>query len=499
MGKVLKMRRNFNTTLIRKAGAIFVFALTALGPAFLSAQPHIAWIQRYNGPVNRTDNAVKMALDIKGNVYIVGISQPEIVTIKYDKHGNLLWDRRYGGPGGGTSSAIGIGVDSNGNVYVGGTTVGVGTSSDFTVLKYDSNGNQFWVARYNVSSNGDGATDFTVDALGNSYITGFSYVGGLRNYDGVVVKFDSQGVCVGSLIKDSGPGSWDVVEKIAIGSEGANYIVGGNLFGSPFLERVSRWTVNTSQPFKRLSVDSKQNIYAANIAGDYVTRKYDSSGTLIWGKSYNGPANGTEWVRDMVFDLQTNVLVTGGSPGSGSGVDFATVKYDSDGNEKWVQRYNGPSNGDDEARGTAVDKSGNVYVVGTSWQSGAETDIVTIKYDSSGNQKWVYRYNGPFSGSDGGVDITVNSDGDVYVTGHSIDYTSSYDIVTIKFVSHQRGDLDGDEILTLNDIALQLNCVFLGTGDCPPSAAELNCDDKLTPADIVILLLFFYASLSPPC
>ncbi|MBV1874594.1 MAG: SBBP repeat-containing protein [Gammaproteobacteria bacterium] len=44
--------------------------------------------------------------------------------------------------------------------------------------------------------------------------------------------------------------------------------------------------------------------------------------------------------------------------------DFATIKYDSMGNELWLARFNGPANGKDYAKVIAVDNVGNVYVAG---------------------------------------------------------------------------------------------------------------------------------------
>jgi hypothetical protein len=46
----------------------------------------------------------------------------------------------------------------------------------------------------------------------------------------------------------------------------------------------------------------------------------------------------------MVLDAAGNVYVTGESLG-GTSFDYATVKDDSDGNQQWVARYNGPGNG----------------------------------------------------------------------------------------------------------------------------------------------------------
>src|SRR5207248_794868 len=129
----------------------------------------------------------------------------------------------------------------------------------------------------------------------------------------------------------------------------------------------------------------------------------------------NGPGNNTDQANAIAVDSAGNVYVTGLSFGSATGFDYATVKYDTNGNQLWVQRYNGPGNNTDQANAIAVDSAGNVYVTGSSFGSGSSLDYATIKYDTNGNQEWLQRYNGPGNGSDAARAIAIDAASNVYV------------------------------------------------------------------------------------
>ena len=92
--------------------------------------------------------------------------------------------------------------------------------------------------------------------------------------------------------------------------------------------------------------------------------------------------------------------MTGFSVGLNGSYDYATTKYNASGQEQWVGRYDGPANGIDFATAIAVDGSGDTYVTGSSEGSGTSDDYATIKYDSAGQEQWVARYDGPANNLD---------------------------------------------------------------------------------------------------
>ena len=132
-----------------------------------------------------------------------------------------------------------------------------------------------------------------------------------------------------------------------------------------------------------------------------------------WVARYNGPWNFMDEARAIAVDDAGNVYVTGGSDGVGIGLDYATIKYNSAGQQQWVARYNGPVNGEDEADAIAVDSSGNVYVTGRSPGAGTADDYATIKYNSAGQEQWVARFDGLGHGGDDAYAIALDSSGNV--------------------------------------------------------------------------------------
>src|SRR6476646_9505206 len=103
------------------------------------------------------------------------------------------WVARYNGTGNGNDEAKAVAVDNSGNVYVAGTMLGSGTLNDLATIKYDSAGNQLWVAIYNDFDNPDAQLNaMTIDRSGNVYVTGASGVSNVY-YDCTTIKYNSAG------------------------------------------------------------------------------------------------------------------------------------------------------------------------------------------------------------------------------------------------------------------------------------------------------------------
>ncbi len=102
--------------------------------------------------------------------------------------------------------------------------------------------------------------------------------------------------------------------------------------------------------------------------------------SLLRTNLYPTPQVGVSGASAIAVDSSNSVYITGFSPGSNGSNDIVTIKYGSSGSQSWLQRYNGPANGNDAGNAIAVDPSGNVYVTGYETTATGGTEIVTIKY-----------------------------------------------------------------------------------------------------------------------
>ncbi|UCE38526.1 MAG: SBBP repeat-containing protein [Thermoplasmata archaeon] len=454
---------------------IMPWVLTIPGSTNVAAQVTEEWVARYDSPESDVDAAVGMVIDpfgfiiVTGNSHNAGTSE-DFVTVKYDSDGNEIWVSRYNGPGDTRDIPNDIAVDLDGRIYVTGEIGGISAT-----VAYAPNGTELWVR---IFSSGV-LSAIATDSYNNVFVTGYGYMGGVGT-DCVTIAYDSQGNNLWTAEYD-GPGNYyDVANDIGTDSFGNVYITGYAAYSMVESDCVTiaynstgkeQWVAlyndskNTDNVGNALTVDPLGNVHITGYSSDpvtdtdFVTIAYNSSGVELWASEFKGPANANDMAFDLTTDLSQNVYVTGQSyhPSTGTRHDYATVAYDSAGNELWVATYNGPANHRDYGKAIAYHNSGKIYVTG--WSAGSDElnmDYAIIAYDTSGNELWVMRYNGPADTVDFAEDIALDQFGNVYVTGVSIGIGTSYDYVTIKYSQESSealvADAGADQIVNEGDI-----------------------------------------------
>jgi hypothetical protein len=279
------------------------------------------------------------------------------------------------------------------------------------------------------SANDDVGSGIAVDGSGNIYVTGKSntswngpgscltsgispcplnaFTGG---YDVFLLKLDSSGAYqwhtfYGSTGDDAGNG-------IAVDGSGNVYVIGVSS---------ADWGI------------SENRINGHSGGDDIFVIKLNSNGERLW-HTFLGSVNDDGGVA-IAVDSGGNTYITGSSTATwGTSpvhaftgyVDAVVAKLNSSGVLQWNSFYGSGSS--DGGNGIALDGSGNIYVVGSSWAtwsvsaaspvngfSGSE-DIFALKLNNSGAYQW-HTFLG--AGNNFGSAIALDASNNVYITGYS--------------------------------------------------------------------------------
>ncbi len=423
-----------------------------------TAQVMEQWVQRFTSDSTRNENVNDMYVDAEGNVYVTGSQRQtnanvdiQSVTVKYNSQGEQQWIQNYVAVNNNGAFTRAIHVDASGNVYVTGeTAIYSGGGNDMLVIKYSPNGTQLWSYVFEYSGAYNGGYDIVTDLTGNVYVVG-EYATNVITYNNIsLVKFSPEGALLNQTFYHSNS---EGGRKIGLDGAG-KIIVGGYVNDNDSLSFVVLkyeqnldfvWAARYGQGIGNQNVidmviDNNSNIIITGTNSttiDYSTVKFDPTGSVMWSKLYNSPT-GWDMARAIVKDNLGNVYITGSTGTSGLPFTYkiTTIKYSPAGDELWVGPYDGTGIGADGYTGynLAIDNEASVYVIG---QVYGNSNIVTVKYNTSGSFEWAKMFNGGTNNSsDNPVAIGVDQDKNVVAVGNTSDNnsTTGYDIVIIKYV-----------------------------------------------------------------
>jgi hypothetical protein len=280
-----------------------------------------------------------------------------------------------------------------------------------------------WVQRYNgYGLDYDQANALALDDSGNVYITGSTqYQGGFKC---VTIKYSRAGVQQWLREYHSGFIDHNLGLDVAVDGNGNCYVA-----STTGLLRYDRsgnliWVRYDQADMQKIAVDSAGYIYSSGLGAldDYIwytTVKYDSLGVRHW-RDYATAVGGAYKLFDMFLDHSGNVIVVGSKINAVSVADYVTIKYSSIGERLWWRYYNGLASQqcDDFAYAGTSDKNGNLYITGASMDASGFFNCTTIKYGPSGDTIWIKRLFPP----SGGYDLKIDSRGNICIASRCCGY-----------------------------------------------------------------------------
>lgn len=321
----------------------------------------LQWARDVSGGYNEIES---LSIDQNSNSYVVGhyrspnisfksfnllnnstTGTSDLFITKYDTNGNVVWAKTGGGSN--DDKAKSLVSDANGNIYVTGTftspTIVFGpitltnsslNHTDIFLVKYNTVGNLLWAKRFGGALD-DSAKSITLDNSGNIILTGSydssSIQFGPSNFlnsspgteDIFISKFDSLGNVLWA--KSAGGSNSDIANGIATDSLD-NIVITGNFF-SPVLNFETTNLLNSNLAFS-----------------DIFVTKYNSTGNVLWSKSFGG--NDNDISNSVDVDNNSNIIITGNF--KSDVINFDSITYNNVGHEDIFM--------------TKLDPSGNVLI-----------------------------------------------------------------------------------------------------------------------------------------
>lgn len=305
----------------------------------------------------------------------------------YSTSGTLVWDLTI--PSADIAWVNFVDVDANGNFYIGGIESKNGNyrTSQTHIAKIDANGNLLW---HKIIS--EGLT--TTEAYNMKLVGNYLYLCGdldSTNYNiAWLAKFDLSGDEVWKKTFDSGGEVY--FDNLTVDNSGNITLSGAADYGYRYLavqynasgninwQYPSTLTGNFEQYFTSISQDDAGNIYllgteegSSSFDFEITTTKLNSSGSLIWSKSYT---TGDGYSTEIRLGPNGNLHVFASTEDNFDD-SIAVLKYDTSGTLLWLTKYS--INASSYGNGGLIDASGNIYM------NAMESDSVGfVKLDASG-------------------------------------------------------------------------------------------------------------------
>ena len=360
-------------------------------------------------------------------------------TIQFSFSQQFEWVKSYGGTS--SISQLSLVADNSGNIYAVGRFTGQ--------IDFDPGAGTF-----NLTSNG--------------------------SFDAYIQKLDPNGNFLWA--KSFGGTLLDVAHSIAIDAS-------GNVFTTGFFQGLADFDPGSG--VVNLS---------SNGSNDAFIQKLDSSGNLIWAKSFGGTSSLIP--NSIALDFYGNIYTSGKfegiadfNPGVGTvnitsngSSDVYIQKLDTSGNFVWAKSFG--AYGDDQVSSMVVDRNGNIYSTGRFYgtvnfdpgpatfnlTSNGSSDVFIQKLNSSGNFVWAKSFGG--TSNDDAKSIAIDRVGDIYSTGRfsgAVDFDPG--VGTVNLTSNGSSDVYLQKLNFFGNLVWAKS--YGGTSNDEPSSIAIDASSNI--------------------
>ncbi|PKL31628.1 hypothetical protein CVV43_02015 [Candidatus Saccharibacteria bacterium HGW-Saccharibacteria-1] len=314
-----------------------------------SSEGNLSWVKTWGGVSTDHGYGIVQTSDggyaITGYTYSFTAGNSDMFLARFDVSGNVLWSKTWGS----ASADIGNSLSQTGDggfVVTGYTGLGSG-GNDMFINKYDSSGNLSWHNIWGGASGESGQN--VIQASDGSYlVTGETYSYGAGGSDAFLVKYDSSGNFAWNRVWG---GANNEINRRVVETGDGNYAVGG--------QTASYGT-----------------------AGDIFLNKFDTSGSIVWSKTWGGAA--FDYSYGLTKSNDNGLVIAGATMSYGAGsYDIALIKFNSDGTLAWNRTWGGT--GSDSSQ-SIIRTSDNGFAISgytTGWGAGNQ-DMLLLKVKADG-------------------------------------------------------------------------------------------------------------------
>ena len=391
----------------------------------------ITWVKNFGGSGADTFQSIIKTTDsgyailgysnsTDGNLSHKTLAVNDYWLIKIDAEANLQWSKSYGGSDDDIGKRL-IQTSDGGYALIGYSKSEDGDASnnegfhDNWIIKLDANGNMEWEQSFGFSGH-----DHSYDVV-QTDDSGFFFAGFLD-----ITASNGEG--------SFGKGNYQT--RHGVGEFwGTKLDANGNLqwrryFGGTNNDRAHGLVKSNDGGFVLSGFSESDDFDISNPKGsyDFWVLKINSSGELVWEKSFGG--TGIEISYDIAKTNDNSYVITGNTFSNDVNIsknngksDVWLIKIDDNGNLVWEKTYGGSEF--DAAQSVKQTKDGGFLLTGNSksndfdlLQNSGENDIWILKTDANGNLLLQTTIGG--TDLDYGFDALENEDGSILLVGETL-------------------------------------------------------------------------------